>query len=980
MVETLTLHFVYICKRILKLARQTMVPFLKLVAQDLYSKYENGMQNICIVFPNRRSILYFNKYLSQIVQKPAWAPQCTTVSAFVQSFSGLQKADDLLLLFDLYKVYNQVRNISEPFDSFYYWGELMLSDFDDIDKFLVNAEVLFQNLSALKNINEQFSYLNDGQVEAIKLFWKNFESSRNSEQRKDFSDMWSSMFAIYKRFKDVLNEKKLAYEGIIYREVADSIQSGAFTNPSFDKIVFAGFNALSECEKTIFRNFKNNGMALFYWDYDTDYISQPHHEAGFFIKNNLKEFPSALENSYFNNLQSPGKLELIAVPSQTGQAKIAGQLLSRFHTCENNFENTAILLPDETLLMPILHSLPAEILDVNITMGFPVKNSPIIDLISSIGTLYGKTNSSNENQARTFYYKQVLKVLSHPYIKAAIPDEINKFELKVINQNIINVGPSSVPESELTKIIFQYPSDGNAFVNNLTKIIKIIGQHSFNNKPELYEQPEGIESETLIAVYKATNRFADLISKGDLVLNIQTCASLLLKILNGLTVPFEGEPLKGLQIMGFLESRALDFENVIILNVNEGNLPKTNLPVSFIPYNLRHGFNLPTLEYRDAMYAYYFYRVIQRAKNIYLIYNTKADKTGSSEMSRYATQILYNKKFKVVQKVQIFNIIPSKLPDIRFEKTPEVISILSKYLEFPDNKHYLSPSALASYIDCSLRFYFHYVAGIKEFETPVDEIDAPLLGNILHRAMQILYTPFVEKILQKEDLETLLKNNQTIEAAIYKAMEKEYFKSSVINESGLIGRNFIIFKILNKYVRKIIETDCQTTPFTILALEHNIVNAFEITVPEGNLKIKVGGNIDRVDKDKNGIRIIDYKTGKVEQKFSGFEELFSPEEGKKLKKEILQALLYSLLYKVTLQPEASITPGLFSLRNIFGDAFDPNIYIGKSPISDIKLVENDFNTNLKQLLTEIYNPNIAFERTKDLKRCENCTYKIICHR
>ncbi len=957
-----------------------MVPFLKLVAQDLYSRYENDMQNICIVFPNRRSILYFNKYLSQIIQKPLWAPKCVTISAFIQEFSALKIADDLLLLFDLFKVYNQVRNITEPFDNFYYWGELMLSDFNDIDKYLVDAEVLFKNLSALNNINEQFSYLNEEQVEAIRQFWKNFELSRPSEQHKGFSDLWSVMFAIYKRFKDVLADKKLVYEGMVYRDVADSILNGKFSNPDFKKIVFIGFNALSECEKTIFRNFRNNGMALFYWDYDDDYITQPNHEAGFFIKNNLKEFPSALEDNFFQNLKSPGLVDLIAVPSQTGQVKITGQLLDRIQITDNNYDNTAILLPDETLLMPMLHSIPEKITDVNITMGFPVKNSPIIELIVAISNLYGKTTSGKENRKTTFYYKHVLKVLSHPYIRSALPYEIDKFEYKVVNQNIINIEPADIPESELTRIIFQKPSDSLIFIDNLIKIIKIIGQHSFSNKPELYEQPEGIESESLITVYRATNRFAEIISKSDLDLDIPVCASLLLKILNGLLVPFEGEPLKGLQIMGFLESRALDFENVIILNVNEGNLPKTNLPLSFIPYNLRHGFNLPTLEFRDAMFAYYFYRVIQRANNIYLIYNTKADKTGGSEMSRYATQILYNKNFKVSQKVQVFNIVSSKLPEIRFEKTHEALSVLSKYLDNTENNNYLSPSALTGYIDCSLRFYFHYVACIKEFETPVEEIDAPMLGNILHRSMQILYLPYIEKQLQKNDLEFILKNNLAIEDAIRKAMEQEYFKSSIEKGKELTGRNFIIYKIINKYVRKILETDYQAVPFTIVGLEHNISNFYEISLNEEKIKVKVGGNIDRIDKDKKGIRIIDYKTGKVEQKFTGLEELFSPQEGKKLKKEIFQALLYSMLYKNIFFPEIPVTPCLFTLRNIFGNSFDSGIYLGKSVISDITTVETEFKNNLKQLLSEIYNPEIPFEQTKDLKRCENCTYRIICHR
>jgi CRISPR/Cas system-associated exonuclease Cas4 (RecB family) len=958
-----------------------MIPFLKLVAQDIAARFTESMEDVTLVFPNRRSILYFNRYLSQVVAKPVWAPQCVTISNYIEGFSSLRKADDLLLLFDLYKVYCKVRKTSETFDNFYYWGELMLSDFDDIDKYLVDAESLFKNLSALKNINEQFSYLDENQVDAIKLFWKNFEQSKQSTHQKEFSDLWISMYAIYKEFRELISKKDLAYEGMIYRELADSIQRNTFPEITVKKIALVGFNALNECEKVLFQNLKASGKALFYWDYDQEYLDKMYHEAGFFIRKNLEDFPSALPGNLFTNYQNPGKIEVIAVPSLMGQAKVANEIISRSVGLDQNPDNTAILLTDENMLMTVLHSIPENIEEINITMGFPVKNAPIISLIESVGNLHNKARIAESTQEAQYYYKHFLDVVAHPYVSRFDPELLSFLERKILTQNLIYIKEEHLPHSILKDILFKHNSNSAAFINQLAELVKFIGRNSFADKEEIAEQPEGIESETLMVVYSAINRFADLLSQSEITLDAALAFRLLMKVLNGLTVPFEGEPLKGIQVMGFLESRSLDFQNIIILGVNEGNLPKTNIPVSFIPYNLRHGFGLPTLEFRDAMYAYYFYRILQRAENAFLIYNTRADKMGSSEVSRYITQLQYSGKHQIIQKVQTFTIVPPEPVSISIAKTPELLKILDKFLDRPENKSYLSPSALSSYIDCSLRFYYRYVAGIKEYEIPTEEIDASMLGNILHAAMQVIYEPYKGKSIDKAILDGILKDKKTIDNAIQQAMRIQFFKEPKSTAPvELLGRNLIIYRILQKYVRRIIHIDIQQAPFTLIDLEKNVSTVISLESNSRPISIRIGGNIDRIDQTQLGIKIIDYKTGSIEYSSPSLDELFISPEKKKSKKELFQTILYCLVYQQSSNTDKFIVPALYGLRKIFNEQFDSNIYIDKTAVLNIQSIAQPFLEKLKELLSEIYNENQPFEQTADVSKCSYCAYNEICRR
>lgn len=957
-----------------------MEPFLKLVAKDILAKSNGNMANYTLVFPNRRSVLYFNKYLAQVVDKPLWAPQCITISEFVEQLSTLRKADDLLLLFDLHKIYNEVRGTTESFDNFYYWGELMLSDFDDIDKYLVDAQNLFQNLSALKNLNEQFSFLDEGQIEAIRQFWKNFGESKESAQHKGFSDLWSGMYTIYNTFHENLKLKDLAYEGQIYRHVTETIDSGNLKNITFDKIAFIGFNALNECEKRIFKYFQSIEKAYYYWDFDPKFIENPIHEAGFFIRQNLQLFPSSFSEDIVTNLQTPGIIECIAIPSFVGQAKMLNSLVADNNLMQDKEENLAILLTDENLLVPVLHSLPGNIDEINITMGYPLKNSPVFALIESIGRLHLSSKSQNNNA--NFYYKNVLEILQHPYLIRQYPQESQQLVNKIQKGNIIYVPHKALIDNELHAIIFSQFSNSYEFIRKIADVIKWLGNNLQKSNVEAFEQPFGIEHETLIVVYSSLNRFSDLVKEYNEQIETALCFRILMKKLKELTIPFQGEPLKGVQVMGFLESRALDFENLVILGVNEGNLPKTNTPPSFIPYNLRYGFGLPTLEYRDAMYAYYFYRLLHRSKNVFLLYNTKADKMGSAEVSRYITQLTLSKNYQVIHKTQTFSISSIQTPKIEIAKTEKVLTKLNKYtIGGSSPQKYLSPSALSSYMNCSLQFYFRYIEDLKEFEKPVEEIDASTLGNILHKCMQKLYKPYIGLELTKSLLVELAKDTNRIENTLTEEICNE-LQLDITDETNkeLKGRNYIIFNILKKYISQILEIDKFVAPLQIKQLEYNITLPFNISQNSKKIELVIGGNIDRIDETKNSIRIIDYKTGNVDNKINSIVELFENNDLKKDKKEIFQTLLYSLIYKNHIEDIKPVKPGIYSVREIFTDEFDASLIINKQKIFDIKFVEKEFSENLHNLLEEIYNSSVPFSQTEDPKKCQYCDFKTICHK
>nr|MDA3778655.1 PD-(D/E)XK nuclease family protein [Bacteroidales bacterium] len=743
-----------------------MKSFLKEVTEELYEQYKENISDNCIVFPNKRAALYFKKYLSEISNKPIWSPKLLTINELMQEISEKKPTNNIKLIFELYKIYRKIKTTTESFDEFYYWGEIMLSDFNDIDKYLVNPKQIFQNLSALKNIQEQFNYLSPGQIELVMQFWKSFKPEQFSENQEEFVHLWEILSNIYDEFRKELLKNDDSYDGMINKNIANKIINNEDIKLSNAKYIFIGFNALNECEKTLFKYLKNINRADFYWDYDYHYIDNHNHEAGRFIRENIKNYPSPKNsNIRFNNLDTEKSIKIFSTTTDIGQAKVIAPLLKKINNEEIDDPNKhAIILTDEQILIPSLYAIPNSIDKVNVTMGYPLKDTPIYGFIKKIIELQKKVNSNNNEIS--FFYKHVISILKHQYINNK-DSKISELINDITKKNKIYLTKDELNISDITAKIFvkidNHSSISEYLLNILNSLFHDIENQNFEN--------QNIEQEYIYHLFITIKQLNEVLSESNINIQIETYLNLLDKIIQSINIPFTGEPLNGLQVMGILETRAIDFENIIILSMNEGIFPKVSTAMSFIPYNLRRGFNLPAIEYQDSIFSYYFYRLLQRAKNITLIYNSSSDGFQTGEMSRFIHQLKFETKHKIKHYNLSYDINTKPQEKIIISKNEEIKAKLNNYIGEKSIRS-LSPSAINMYLTCKLKFYFRYIAGLKEQNNLLEEIDPPTFGNILHNTMEDLYTPFLNKIISKESIKSITPD--TIENAINKALKKEF--------------------------------------------------------------------------------------------------------------------------------------------------------------------------------------------------------------
>lgn len=960
-----------------------METFLKHTAQDLYSRYGEQISDLCIVFPNRRAGLYFRKYLSELIDKPTWSPVTTTINELMQQISGLQLADNINLIFELYKVYANIKKSNETFDDFYFWGEMLLNDFDDIDKYLVNPEDLFKNLKNLKSIQDQFTYLSEKQIQALQEFWKSFDPEKYSSHQQDFISIWTVLYEIYSAFNQQLKNKNIAYEGMIYRTVAEKLKDNSHLSLDYTKYVFIGFNALNNCEKHFFTYLNNNKIADFYWDYDIAYIENETYEAGLFLRENIKNYKSPLSFSsrnVFSNLGNQKNIEVISVTSDVGQAKLISDKLSQYQNNPTDSpDKTAIVLADEHLLIPVIHSVPDTVEKVNITMGYPVINTPVYSFLEHIIELQ-KNIKTNSTGKILFYHKNVLSILNHQYIKTNYAESAGELVDYIQTNNRITIESDELRKNDFLKIVFDKKDSYHELSEYLLAILHSIYQTLYADLSEERIHSKSIEKEYIYHIYLGINRIKDVLAEQQIEIKTDTFIRLLRKIIRNLRIPFTGEPLSGLQIMGILETRLLDFENLYIVSMNEGVMPKSESSLSFVPYNLRKGFGLPTIEHQDAIYGYYFYRLIQRAEIITLIYNSNADGLKSGEMSRFIYQLKYEKKFNLKEKSVRFDINTLINEPLSISKNDDILRILEKYYS-PEKEDYLSPSALSTFIKCKLRFYYRYIAGLEEKEEITEQVDAPMFGNILHETMQFIYSPYIGEEVDSLKLQNILKNNELISEAINKAFGKEYFKGKT--QKDYSGRNIIIREMIEKYIRQILQIDISFAPFKIISLEQKLTVAMPIT-SNGELKnIRIGGKIDRIDKQNNQIRIIDYKSGADKLEFKTIDALFDTNT-KEQNSAVFQTFLYSKLYIGNNTADLAVIPGIYSVRKLFEDKFEYQITKKadktKELITDYRIINNDFTTNLNELLNNLFDSTENFTQTNEVEICNYCPYKQICNR
>ncbi len=941
-----------------------MDKFLKDVAGYFFQKYNKELHSYTLVFPNRRAGLFFQKYLSEIVDKPVFTPRIITISELVGDLSEYQVLDSGQLIIELYRVFRKVTGSNENLDDFYYWGEMMLADFNDIDKYQVDARQLFSNIESLKEIDNGFDFLTEEQLKYLSAFWVSILETNSSETKERFLHLWKNLFTIYEQFKKSLSGKGFAYEGMVYRELVSGL-SGLPDNAIPERTAFIGFNALNNCELDIFEFFKVNAESLFFWDYDDYYMEMPNHEAGMFLHGNIKRFPMPVDFSFTSNQFSQLKsIDVVSIPGFSGQASFAAQWISNLGDNKNGrFDKTAVVLCDETLLLPFLNVVPAGIGDFNVTMGFPVKSSPVYTLIKGLVDIDRHSRTDKEGQI-LFYHRNIMAILNNPLIKILVADFVDQLNDRIVSENLVYLSSGDFSENEFLSYVFQLPQSPGQCHDYLLQIIRRVFA--------VVNDDESLIKESLYQLYLLINRMHDAFvvdGADDVEISKRLYYQLLLKQLERVAIPFEGEPLSGMQIMGFLETRSLDFDNLILLGFNDDRLPGASNQHSFIPYSLRRGFEMPATEHKNAMYAYYFYRLVQRAKNVTLVYDSRADGMSRGEVSRFATQLKYEaKNLALIERQGSFNFEPPGVDEIDVKKTGTLLKRIENYLKNTN----VSPSALNVYMDCRLQFFFKYIEGVKEPDDVLEDIDNLVFGRIAHLALEELYKPFEGKEITPDIISHLLVDKKKINSSLKTALEKEFFKKGKFN---LNGRNLLVFDIIKKFVVRVLRYDKTIAPFKLLSLEKKYYNSMKVESSGQVITINYGGSVDRLDRIDDKIRVVDYKTGKSDNVIKKFDRLFEGDRNK----AAFQTMLYADAVEHELKTDLPVLPAVYGARAVFRNDFDPLFYT-----SDGKMIFQSnadmFREKLKELFEEILNPDVAFSQVKNPQKCTFCPYKNICNR
>ncbi len=952
-----------------------MERFLAGCAKYITQKHAHHLHEICLVFPNRRAGVFFSSYLQNEIDKPVIAPAITTIGELFAGYSNYFQAEKLQLISLLFDEFRKQTQTTETFDQFYFWGEILLADFNDIDRYFVDARDLFTNIADLKEIDHVFDYLTDEQKAALEQFW----GSMAVAGRKDFQQkhllVWSKLFAVYAGFKSVLKESNLAFAGMADRQVIEELEAGKLEF-GFEKYYFIGLNALNECEKRLFSYLIKEEKAAFLWDSDRFYTNEKTNEAGRFMRENLLRFPSPTDFVMADNhFSEPKKIKLVAVSSNYGQAQQVPLFLKEINQSEPaRFDETAVVLADETLLFPALGAVPPEVETVNITMGYPVKNSMIHGLLMLLVQLM-KNRRVDASGNITAYYRYVTDILNHQLLAVVEPEKSRLFISEIQSRNKISITLTDIQISPLHGKIFTLPIKTadycGYFLGVLSEIFKL---HIAE------EDNDSIVQEIIFSVYSAIEKLDALIKK--VVTEQQREISdtvffrLLTQYLNSETVSFEGEPLAGLQFMGILETRCLDFKNLVILGLNENKWPRTSTAPSFIPANIRKGFGLPGIDEQDAMYAYYFYRLIQRAENITATYNVVKDGIGTGELSRYGYQLLFDSPHQPEKLNLGFSFASNPVQPVLVKATPEIARQL---LEYNQSGKALSPSAINTYLQCSLRFYFRYIAQLPEPEEVKEEIDGAIFGTIFHETLEELYQPFVGKTITRADIDKILENKLVTDNLLLRKIRKIYLKQPEIEGKFIPeGKTVLFFENMKTYLQQLLKTDAKYAPFEIVSLEKSCQTKLEVTIDGNPQQILMGGTIDRVDRVNGSLRILDYKTGNVSAlSFKSIAELFASEK-KDPKKEILQALVYALILSDE-TGEQEVKPVIYSFRKLFDENFNPNIRFEKTDFS-LTEIKQELVEHLKNLLAEIFSENNIFQQTQFPEHCKYCAYSKICMR
>ena len=959
-----------------------MESFLKLVAADLYKHTEGNLAHTAVVFPNKRAGLFFNEYLAQESESPIWSPAYVSISELFRSLSPWEVGDPVKLVCELYKIFRRETQSTETLDDFYFWGEMLISDFDDADKNRVDTDKLFSNLQDLRNIMDDYTFIDDEQEEAIRQFFQNFSIERRTALKERFISLWNVLGNIYKGFRESLASQNIAYEGMMYRHVIEHLDVDKLP---YEKYVFVGFNVLNKVEHTLFTQLKDAGKAVFYWDYDEFYMKENRqavtHEAGEFIRRNLRDFPSPLSGELFKNLSKPKEVHYIASSTENAQARYLPQWIRNNLTTPE--KETAVVLCNEALLQPVLHSLPAEVKHVNITMGFPLSQTPVYSFLIALLELH--THGFNFKSGR-YTFQSVVTLLKHPYTRQ-LTGQAELLEKELTRNNRFYPLPGELGKDEfLTRLFTPLSGNLNLCIRLSETLQQVASIYQANTSgTEDTDAFNQLYRESLFKAYTTINRFRTLIEEDELTVQSETFRRLLVKVLSTTNIPFHGEPAIGMQVMGVLETRNLDFRHLVLLSVNEGQLPKSGGDSSFIPYNLRKAFGMTTIEHKIAVYAYYFYRLLQRAERITLIYNTSSDGLNRGEWSRFMLQFLIEWPHPITRQFLEAGQSPQGTSPITVEKTPDVMRQMQSLFDVRANpKAKFSPSALNYYLDCPLKFYYRYVAGLSAPDEVSAEIDSATFGSIFHYAAEHIYKDLTThgKVINKEALETLLRNEVKLQDYVDTAFKKLFFNVPQNEKPEYNGVQLINSAVIARYLKQLLQNDLRYAPFTFIASEMEVDEPIDIQTPKGVIKSRIGGIIDRMDSKDGTLRIVDYKTGGDADTPPHVESLFIPD--KKRSNYVFQTFLYAAIM-CRKQPTMKIAPALLYIHRAATETYSPVIQMGeprkpKEAVEDFSKYEKEYRERLQGLLEEIFNPEKSFTQTEIIEKCTYCDFKALCKR
>ena len=959
-----------------------MESFLKLVAADLYKHTEGNLAHTAVVFPNKRAGLFFNEYLAQESESPIWSPAYVSISELFRSLSPWEVGDPVKLVCELYKIFRRETQSTETLDDFYFWGEMLISDFDDADKNKVDTDKLFSNLQDLRNIMDDYTFIDDEQEEAIRQFFQNFSIERRTALKERFISLWNVLGNIYKGFRESLASQNIAYEGMMYRHVIEHLDVDKLP---YEKYIFVGFNVLNKVEHTLFTQLKDAGKAVFYWDYDEFYMKENRqavtHEAGEFIRRNLRDFPSPLSGELFKNLSKPKEVHYIASSTENAQARYLPQWIRNNLTTPE--KETAVVLCNEALLQPVLHSLPAEVKHVNITMGFPLSQTPVYSFLIALLELH--THGFNFKSGR-YTFQSVVTLLKHPYTRQ-LTGQAELLEKELTRNNRFYPLPGELGKDEfLTRLFTPLSGNLNLCIRLSETLQQVAGIYQANTSgTEDTDAFNQLYRESLFKAYTTINRFRTLIEEDELTVQSETFRRLLVKVLSATNIPFHGEPAIGMQVMGVLETRNLDFRHLVLLSVNEGQLPKSGGDSSFIPYNLRKAFGMTTIEHKIAVYAYYFYRLLQRAERITLMYNTSSDGLNRGEWSRFMLQFLIEWPHPITRQFLEAGQSPQGTSPITVEKTPDVMRQMQSLFDVRANpKAKFSPSALNYYLDCPLKFYYRYVAGLSAPDEVSAEIDSATFGSIFHYAAEHIYKDLTThgKVINKEALETLLRNEVKLQDYVDTAFKKLFFNVPQNEKPEYNGVQLINSAVIARYLKQLLQNDLRYAPFTFIASEMEVDEPIDIQTPKGVIKSRIGGIIDRMDSKDGTLRIVDYKTGGDADTPPHVESLFIPD--KKRSNYVFQTFLYAAIM-CRKQPTMKIAPALLYIHRAATETYSPVIQMGESrkpkeAVEDFSKYEKEYRERLQGLLEEIFNPEKSFTQTEIIEKCTYCDFKALCKR